>query len=210
VSHSGESLSMFVVQRSFRRVRRGYDPEEVDRHLELVRQWFLRARVGEEARELEARLRAREQAVARSEEEARRTLEGARLEAEATLEGGRVRALAETEAARRTLEGARLEAEAMLEGGRVRALAEAQEARREAGESRERALAEAHAEAEEILAAATSEAERIVVAARGEATDEAARLRAEAEQQLRVYEDRRRREADRLVEAARRGRLGER
>jgi DivIVA domain-containing protein len=178
VSRSGESLSMFVVQRSFRRVRRGYDPEAVDRHLELVRQWFLRHRVGEEARELEARLRAREQAVARSEKEARRTLEGARLEAEATLEGGRVRALAEAEAARR-----------------------------EAGESRERALAEAHAAAEEILAAAGSEAQRIVVAARDEASDEAARLRAETEQQLRVYEDRRRREADRLVEAARRGRF---
>ena len=123
------------------------------------------------------------------------------------FEGGRVRALAETEAARRALEGARLEAEAMLEGVGVRALAEAEAARREAGESRERALAEAHAAADEILAAATSEAEKIVVAARDEASDEAARLRAETEQQLRVYEDRRRREADRLVEAARRGRF---
>jgi DivIVA domain-containing protein len=27
---------MFVVQRAFSRVRRGYDPDEVDRHLELV------------------------------------------------------------------------------------------------------------------------------------------------------------------------------
>ena len=36
----GDSRSLFVVQRAFRRVRRGYDPEEVDRHLELVSEWF--------------------------------------------------------------------------------------------------------------------------------------------------------------------------
>jgi DivIVA domain-containing protein len=40
MSVRGQSLSMFVVQRSFSRVRRGYDPDEVDRHLELVSRWF--------------------------------------------------------------------------------------------------------------------------------------------------------------------------
>jgi DivIVA domain-containing protein len=40
MSSRGQSLSMFVVQRTFTRVRRGYDPDEVDRHLELVSRWF--------------------------------------------------------------------------------------------------------------------------------------------------------------------------
>jgi DivIVA domain-containing protein len=31
-----QSRSLYVVQRHFRRVRRGYDPEEVDRHLHVV------------------------------------------------------------------------------------------------------------------------------------------------------------------------------
>ena len=50
---SGESHSIFVVQQTFRTVRRGYDPDEVDRHLELVAEMFrssrdvqLRARAG--------------------------------------------------------------------------------------------------------------------------------------------------------------------
>ena len=42
----GDSRSLFVVQRSFRRVRRGYDPEEVDRHLQLVSEWFSQGRGG--------------------------------------------------------------------------------------------------------------------------------------------------------------------
>ena len=37
---------MFVVQRAFSRVRRGYDPDEVDRHLELVSQWFTSTDIG--------------------------------------------------------------------------------------------------------------------------------------------------------------------
>ena len=31
---------MYVVQRHFRLVRRGYDPAEVDRHLQIVSDWF--------------------------------------------------------------------------------------------------------------------------------------------------------------------------
>ena len=45
----GDSRSLFVVQRAFRRVRRGYDPEEVDRHLQLVSEWFASGRGGRTA-----------------------------------------------------------------------------------------------------------------------------------------------------------------
>lgn len=112
MSSSGESLSLFVVQRTFTRVRRGYDPAEVDRHLQLVSSWFTENRMGQIARDIEAR-------AAEAEERAQRTLEGARLEADATLEGARRRADAlvaeagrEAEAEReRILAAARTEAE---------------------------------------------------------------------------------------------------
>ena len=74
---SGQSRSIFVVQRAFGRVRRGYDPVEVDRHLQLVSEWFVGSRMGERAREIEARLEARERAVADAEQRARALLEGA-------------------------------------------------------------------------------------------------------------------------------------
>ena len=136
----GETLSMFVVQRTFRTVRRGYDPEEVDRHLELVSRWFTSTDIGQALAHERAELEQRERALERG-------LEGARLEADATLEG-----------ARRRAEADRAEAEA------IRAEAE-----------REREAAEA-----------------------------AARVRAAAEEELEAYVARRRREIDRLVEAARR------
>src|SRR3954467_6340732 len=85
MSSRGQSLSMFVVQRTFRRVRRGYDPDEVDRHLELVSQWFTSTDAGRALVEERARLHEQEAG-------ARRLLEGARLEAEATFEGARLRA----------------------------------------------------------------------------------------------------------------------
>src|SRR4051812_29532606 len=111
MSASGESRSVFVVQRHFRRVMRGYDPDEVDRHLQLVSQWFVGSRVGEMTREREAELHARERAVALAEEQARQTLEGARVEAQATLEGARLKAGAQADAARRTLAEAQAVAE---------------------------------------------------------------------------------------------------
>src|SRR5919199_2636710 len=77
----GDSRSLFVVQRSFRRVRRGYDPEEVDRHLQLVSEWFSQGRGGRTAREVEQQLAAREEALAAAEGETRRRGEGARGEA---------------------------------------------------------------------------------------------------------------------------------
>jgi DivIVA domain-containing protein len=93
-SGEGETRSVYVVQRHFRRVRRGYDPVEVDRHLQLVSEWFRQSRAGEMARERERQLQARERAVADSEERARRLVESTRLEAEATLEGARLRVTA--------------------------------------------------------------------------------------------------------------------
>src|SRR4051794_23241447 len=81
--------SIFVVQRTFTRARRGYDPDEVDRHLELVAEMFNRGRSGEQRREAERR-----------QAEARRELEAARIEAEATVEGARKRADADIAAAR--------------------------------------------------------------------------------------------------------------
>ena len=39
--------SLFVVQRTFSLVRRGYDPEEVDRHREQVSRWFVSTPPGE-------------------------------------------------------------------------------------------------------------------------------------------------------------------
>src|SRR5262249_14148748 len=71
-----DSHSIFVVQRTFAQVRRGYDPDAVDRHLELVAEMFNRGLAGEKRREAE-----------RSAAEARHELEAARLEAEATVEG---------------------------------------------------------------------------------------------------------------------------
>jgi DivIVA domain-containing protein len=89
MSARGQSLSMFVVQRSFSRVRRGYDPDEVDRHLELVSRWFTSTDVGQAFTHERTQLQERERAVASKEADMARVIEGARLEAEATLEGAR-------------------------------------------------------------------------------------------------------------------------
>src|SRR6187431_2003731 len=111
MSPSGESLSLFVVQRTFTRVRRGYDPAEVDRHLQLVSSWFNEKRMGQIARDIVAR-------AAEAEERAQRALEGARLEADATLEGARRRANALIAEARRDAEAER---ERILEAARAEA-----------------------------------------------------------------------------------------
>jgi DivIVA domain-containing protein len=103
MSSRGRSLSMFVVQRAFSRVRRGYDPDEVDRHLELVSQWFTSTDVGRMFTRERAELEQRERAVAAKEAEQAHSIEGARLEADATLEGARRRADAEARSADKTL-----------------------------------------------------------------------------------------------------------
>src|SRR3982751_4876359 len=112
MSSRGQSLSMFVVQRTFRRVRRGYDPAEVDRHLELVSQWFTSTDAGRALAEERARLHEREA-------EAHRLLEGARREGEATIEGARLRAQADGREAERML----AEAEEIRSAARVEAAA---------------------------------------------------------------------------------------
>jgi DivIVA domain-containing protein len=182
----GDSRSLFVVQRAFRRVRRGYDPEEVDRHLQLVSEWFASGRGGRTAREAEQQLMARERAAVEAEEATRKELEGERVEAEATLEGARV------------------EAEATLEGARLRAKGDIEAAGREAA----RIVTEARAEAQRILDGARTEADHVLAELRADAEARAAARREELDNELRSYEDRRRREADRLVEAARRERFG--
>jgi DivIVA domain-containing protein len=82
MSSRGQSLSMFVVQRAFNRVRRGYDPEEVDRHLERVSRWFTSTDIGQALTHERTQLLLRERAVAEREAELARGVEGARLEAE--------------------------------------------------------------------------------------------------------------------------------
>jgi DivIVA domain-containing protein len=112
MSSRGQSLSLFVVQRTFKTVRRGYDPEEVDRHLEQVSRWFVSTTVGEALSHERAALQERERVLERREADAAHILEGARLEADATLEGARRRADADAAAGReadRIAEAARRE-----------------------------------------------------------------------------------------------------
>src|SRR3954469_13180852 len=144
---NGDSRSIYVVQRTFSRVRRGYDPAEVDRHLQLVSEWFARSRVGEQARES-----AQREAAA----------QGALVEAEATLEGARRRAAAATAGAEQALEAAREEAEAIVAAAREQAVGIGEAARREAEAAARAGLAEE-------LAAARAEHERVLAGVRAEA-----------------------------------------
>src|ERR1700750_1840354 len=83
MSSRGDSLSLFVVQRTFRLIRRGYDPEEVDRHLEQVSRWFVSTGPGEALSHERAALQDRERAVGRREADAAHIIEGARRAAAA-------------------------------------------------------------------------------------------------------------------------------
>src|SRR3954447_20755643 len=151
MSSRGQSLSMFVVQRTFTRVRRGYDPEEVDRHLERVSRWF----TGAEVHELI-------------------TAERQRLEERAAALDAREAALG------RDAEGARIEAEATLEGARRRADATLQEADQALVSARDRAHEGVAAEREAALAAVRAEAAELAAKLSAEATEVAAKLRADA------------------------------
>jgi DivIVA domain-containing protein len=212
---SDESRAVYVVQRSFRRVRRGYDPEEVDRHLQLVSEWFTRSHAGEMARETQARL-----------ERERTELAGERLEADAILEGARLKADAQIDAAERARRNAEAAAAEVLEQAQLEAEAQTRTAEQTLRDAEAAAAdildrAKQEAEAAQLLADARSEAERLrerelaaareaaaqlLAAGRAQATDEVASMRAEAEGDLRAYVERRHREADRLVDAARRER----
>lgn len=230
MSSRGQSLSVFVVQRSFRRVRRGYDPDEVDRHLQLVSRWFTSTDIGVALTHERTALDRREATVAAREAELERTEEERRLEAKATLEGARRRADADTGKAEKELveariEAARILAEAeaarteMLDGAErerasildeAKAQAAAAEIVAEAREQAEALLEAAGVEAEGIRASAHAEAEALTEARLATARDEVAYVAAEerhkADEELAAYVERRRREADRLVEAARRDR----
>src|SRR5919199_335735 len=100
----GETLKMFVVQRSFTTVRRGYDPEEVDRHLQRVSRWFTSTEVGEALARERVELAEREEALRAREQEVDRVVAEARVEADATLEGARRRADADVSTARQERE----------------------------------------------------------------------------------------------------------
>ena len=180
---------MFVVQRSFRTVRRGYDPDEVDRHLELVSQWFTSTDVGQAFTHRRRELEERERAVAAREAEQARLVEGARLEADATLEGACRRADAAAEAAERTLADAHAEAETIRADAErqraeildaARAEAAAAEVMLVAEERAAQLLGDANAEAEALLAEARAVAEREMTAARQEREQRLVDARAEA------------------------------
>jgi DivIVA domain-containing protein len=140
---------MFVVQRTFTLVRRGYDPAEVDRHLENVSRWFTSTEVGEALAHERTHLEAREAEVERA-------VAGARLEAEATVEGARRRAEADAE---RTVAAAREEAE------RITATAR-EEARAEADRIVAAARSRAEEEAREYVERRRREADRLVARSR--------------------------------------------
>lgn len=213
VSGEGETRSVYVVQRHFRLVRRGYDPVEVDRHLQVVSEWFRQSRAGETAREREKQLQARERAVAGSEERAHGLLESKRREAEATLEGARLRVKADIEAATRTLERAeaaseqsRQAAKVMLEQAgeeaeRLRAVGFAErsaildQARldaaaasvvREAQVRAQRIVADAEAQAERVVAEIEQRSEQELATARSAAQQLLAAMRAQATEDVRA------------------------
>src|SRR3954470_4437389 len=110
MSSRGESLSLFVIQRTFSLVRRGCDPEEVDRHLEQVSRWFVSTPPGEALSHEHAALQECERALARREAGTARVLEGARVEADATLEGARRRADADARPGAQALAAAEAQA----------------------------------------------------------------------------------------------------
>ena len=189
--HRGaESLAVYVRHRVFRKVMRGYDPSEVDAHLETIANMIMTGSFRELVRAEEERIAEREAAAAATEAHARKVLEeaehelqAARMEADATLEGAKARARADEEAGKQLLEQSKLEADAH----------EIVQAARE--------------EADRLIAQARSEAEQIVEDAHAKGVEqveqEMAQRRSGAEHALEEYVSRRKREADRLVEAAR-------
>ena len=114
MARSADSLSVFVVQRSFRRVIRGYDPDEVEHHLERVSQWFSETGARAAVREAEAQLSEREKALRDADEDLRRRSDAARGSAESVLEEARAEAATIMEKARADAAAARRDADAAL------------------------------------------------------------------------------------------------
>ena len=155
---------------TFKTVMRGYDPAEVDRHLQTIAEMISTGAVAELVREQEERLQQRDLAVTAAEahanelvQQAERELHAARVEADATIEGANAKARAIEHEAQKTLDQARLEAEAS------------------------EILTEAREAAAAMLETARTDGMRAV------------------EQEVAEYVKRRKREADRLVEQARKG-----
>lgn len=189
--HRGaESLAVYVRHRVFRKVMRGYDPAEVDRHLETISNMIMTGAMAELVREQDERIAEREAAAAATEASARKLFEqaehelhAARVEADATLQGAKAKARADEETGRQLLEQAKLEADA-------------HEIVRDARDEADRLIAQAREEATQIVA----EAHAVGVQ---QVEQEMAQRRSGAEHALEEYVSRRKREADRLVEAAR-------
>ncbi|MEJ7718921.1 MAG: DivIVA domain-containing protein [Thermoleophilaceae bacterium] len=114
------------MRRDFRRVMRGYDPAEVDEHLETVATWFSGKgleRVAEQHMEAaEAALTHQREALERERTEAKAETEQTAERVRGELEAARVETVDAREAARREAEGvvasAREEAAAAREGAR--------------------------------------------------------------------------------------------
>ena len=141
-SREGETRAAYVIQRHFRLVRKGYDPAEVDRHLELVSEWFRISSSAQKTRELGKQSAARERAAADREAQAERFVESSRLEAEATLEGARLLLARAQEEAEQTRAAARVQAAEIVDQARLEAAAadvirEAEERRNRSCRARE-------------------------------------------------------------------------
>jgi DivIVA domain-containing protein len=220
--NEAESSSAMAVQRRFDVVLRGYDPAEVDAHLQRVSEWFSQSRAGQLARDQERRFKLREEQVSELERQAHALLAGARIEEQATLEGARLRAESQLRQAERiqadaVAERDRLLGETALQAAASKIVAAASERARDLGGEADRMLADARAEAERIVAEASAQreqqleatrlsTEQLMAAARTQSADLARDLRLAAEREVREYVERRQREIDRLVHQARRGR----
>ena len=155
--------SLYVVRRDFRRVMRGYDPAEVDEHLEKVATWFSGGgleRVAEQHMEAaEEALTHQREALGRERAEAKAETEGTAERVRGELETARADAVEAREAARREAEAlvasAREEAAAATDGARLEAEGVVEAARADA--ERRQSAAEVHAA--EMRAAAQAELE---------------------------------------------------
>ena len=171
---STETLAVYVRQRAFRKVMRGYDPAEVDEHLERIAHMVSTGAVADLAREQEERLQLREAAIEAAEARARalvnqaeHELHAARMEADATIKGATAKARRIEQEAAQQLEQARLEAEAteIIRQAREEATAIVETARTEG-------LKTIQQELDEYVERRRREADRLVEAAR-RATDTA-------------------------------------
>ena len=220
--NEAESSSAMAVQRRFDVVLRGYDPAQVDAHLERVSKWFSQSRAGQLARDQERRFTLREEQVSALEREAHQLLAGARVEEQATLEGARLRAESQLREAERIRADAvserdRLLGEAALQATASEIVASASDHARELEAQADQLLADARAEAKRITAEAAAQSEQqleaarlateqLMVAGREQAAELTRDLRVAAEREAREYVERRQREIDRLVHQTRRGR----